>query len=70
MWFVIIMGILAFLLMAHPVVFWLAFVPLGLVFVTSLYKFFTRGTRGLGDFATAMCALVFMVIALMVVCIP
>ena len=68
--FIIILGIIAFLLMEHAVVFWLVFVPLALLFVVSLIKFFTKGTSGIGDFVTAMLILVVMGVALMIVCIP
>ena len=68
--FVIILGIIAFLLMEHAIAFWLVFIPLAIIFLVCLYQFFMGGRSGIGYFVTAMISLVAMVIALMVVCIP
>lgn len=68
--FCVILGIIVFLLMEHALVFWLVFVPLAVLFVVSLIKFFTKGVSGIGDFVTAMLVLVVMGVALMIVCIP
>lgn len=67
---ILFVGAPVFLLMEHPVVFWLVFVPLALLFVVSLIKFFANGRNGIGDFVTAMLILVVMGIALMIVCMP
>ena len=67
---ILFVGAPVFLLMEHPVVFWLVFVPLAVLFVVSLIKFFTKGVSGIGDFVTAMLVLVVMGVALMIVCIP
>ena len=65
-----ILGIIAFLIMVHPVVFWCVFVPLALLFVASLLGFFKKGTKGLGNYVAAMIILVVMIVALLIVCIP
>ena len=68
--FIIILGIIAFLLMEHALVFWLVFVPLTILFVLFLLGFFKSSNLGLSNFAMAMLILVIMVIALMIACIP
>lgn len=70
MWFFLLLGAIVFLIMQHPVVFWVVFVPLALMFVASLLNFFRKGVSGLGDFATALIILGVMVVALMIVCAP
>ena len=40
MWVIIVLGIIAFLLMEHPIAFWLIFVPLGLLLMLSVIMFF------------------------------
>ena len=66
--FMFILGIIAFLLMVHPILFWCVFVPLALLFVASLLGFFKKGTKGLGNFVMAMIILVVMIVALVIVC--
>ena len=39
--FVLILGIIAFLLIEHTLVFWLVFVPLAILFILFLVSFFT-----------------------------
>ena len=70
MWFIIILGVIAFLLMEHPIVFWVVFAPLVLLFVVSLIKWFGNGSAKMGDFITAFLALAVMVVALVLVCAP
>ena len=70
MWFFLILGVILFLIMEHPIVFWIVFVPLAIFFFASLFKFLSKGVAGLKDFAAAMVILVMMVVALMIVCIP
>ena len=67
---IIILGIIAFLLMEHALVFWLVFVPLAISFLVFLYLFFKGGRQGMTYFSVAMVILAIMVIALLVVCIP
>lgn len=68
--FLVILGIIAFLLMEHIVVFWCVFVPLAILFVASLVLFLKKGGLRLGNFITAMIALAAMVVVLLIVCIP
>ena len=70
MWFFLLLGAIVFLIMQHPIVFWVVFVPLALMFVAFLVNFFRKGVSGLVDFATALIILGVMVVALMIVCIP
>ena len=68
--FCFILGIVVFLIMVHPVVFWCVFLPLALIFVLSLVKFLRDGGIGLKHFVTAMTVLGIMVVVLLIVCIP
>ena len=68
--FCFILGIIAFLLMAHSVVFWLVFVPLGIVFIISLVKWFNRGGLGMSNILVCATSLILMVVTLLIVCIP
>ena len=70
MWFFLLLGAILFLIMEHTVVFWIVFVPLALLFVVSLVKFFSDGRSGVKDLVTAMCILAGTVVVLMIVCIP
>ena len=63
-------GIIAFLLMEHAVVFWLVFVPLAIIFVVYLLGWFKTGGMGLSNILTAALALIIMIVALLIVCIP
>ena len=68
--FMFILGIIAFLLMAHPVAFWLVFVPLVLLLVASLLGFFKKGASGVKYFVGAMMIVVVMIALIVIVCIP
>ena len=68
--FIIILGIIAFLLMEHALVFWIVFVPLSILFVVFMVKWFNGGGLGLSDFVAAFIVLIMMVVALLIVCIP
>ena len=65
--FCFILGIIAFLVMVHPVVFWVVFVPLAIIFVVSLLAFLKKGTLGIKHFTTAMVALIIMIVAIVIV---
>ena len=67
MWVVILLGILLFLIMEHPVALLCVFVPLGIMFGGSILGFFKEGK--LGKLATAMIILVVMVFMLLLVSI-
>ncbi len=68
--FIIIIGIIAFLLMEHALIFWLVFVPLSILFMLLLISFLKKGRLGIGELASALIVLVAMIIILMIVCIP
>ena len=68
--FCFILGIVVFLIMVHPVVFWCVFVPLVIIFVVFLVKFFKDGGIGLSNFVTALTVLGIMVVVLLILCIP
>lgn len=68
--FIIIMGIILFLLMEHALVFWLVFVPLAILFVVYLCGWFRSGGLPLSSLGMALLILAVMVIVLLMVCIP
>ena len=69
MWFIIILAIIAFLLMEHPVAFWLVFVPLIILFIISAGGFL-RGKKGaIGNLVISMIILFLIILALLIVCI-
>jgi hypothetical protein len=69
--FVIVMGIILFLLMEHPVAFWAVFVPLTFFFLYYLFLFLRSGTaEGVKHFITAIAFFVTIVIAFLIVCAP
>ena len=70
MWFVIILGIIAFLLFEHALVFWIVFVPLMLLLIVSIVKFFKGSTSGVTDLATSITIFIGMILILVIVCIP
>ena len=66
----IILGIVAFLVMVHPGVFWLVFLPLGLILIALSTKFLKSSNTGITTFIAIMIVLIAMVIAILAVCIP
>ena len=66
MWFIIILGIILYLLMDHPVAFWLVFVPLAILLVLSLCNFF-KGKKAVESFVTVWIVVIAMIVALLVV---
>ena len=67
---IIILAIIVFLIMEHTSIFWLAFVPLALIFIIFLLKLLSGKGLRLSDVAAVMIVLVIMVVALVIVCIP
>ena len=70
MWFFIILGIIAFLLFEHALVFWIVFVPLMLLFIASIVKFFKGSTSGITNLAASITIFIGMILILVIVCIP
>lgn len=66
----VFLGIIAFLLMDHPVAFWLVFVPLALLFIFFTVHFLTGRGAHIGSFIAALAILVVMVVALVIVATP
>ena len=68
MWFIIVLGIIAFLAMEHPVALWLVFVPLGIWFVATLVSW-VKGKDGyISGLLGSMFIFVIIIIALLIVC--
>ena len=65
-----ILGVIAFLVMEHTVVFWCIFVPLAIIFVVSLIAWFTGRGLGLSRIMMAAIALFLMIAVLVAVCVP
>ena len=68
MWFALLLGAIAFLLMEHPVVFWLIFVPLGIIFILNAVGFLKGNKGGIGAIVTSVIILVLLIVALLIVC--
>lgn len=69
MWFIIVLAIVVFLIMEHPVAFWLVFVPLGIIFLLTAGGFL-RGKSGINSLIIPIIVFVLMILALLIVCIP
>jgi hypothetical protein len=68
MWvIIIILGIIAFLVMEHPVAFWLIFVPLGLLLLLFTIVLFKSRRAGLAALFLIMMVLFVMMVALILV---
>ena len=68
MWFIVILGIIAFLIMEHPVIFWCVFVPLGVMFIITMVGWLGNGRGRLSGLLSAMVILGIMIFALVWVC--
>lgn len=67
MWFIIVLGILAFLIMVHPIAFAVVFVPLGIWFVLTLVRWL-KGKGGLiSGFLRSMIIFIIIIIALLLI---
>ena len=68
MWFVILLGIIAYLVMEHPVAFWSVFVPLGVILILYVANMFSGKRRfGFSDIYAAVGVFIVMIIALVIV---
>ena len=61
-----ILGIPLYLLMEHPLLFWLVFLPLAIIFVISVVQWFKTGGLGFQHAFRAILALVFMTVVAMI----
>lgn len=68
MWFIIILGIIAFLAMEHFKALVFVFLPLGILFVLSMIGFFKGRKAEFSGLIAGMVILGIMLIALLVVC--
>ena len=68
--FVVVLSVAIFLLRENPVVFWLVFIPLALLFIFFTVHFLAGRGAHIGSFLAALAILVVMVAALVVVATP
>ena len=69
MWFIIILGIIMFLLFEHPIAFWLVFVPLGIIFILTAGGFLRGKSGAIGGLVSSIIIFMLIILALLVVCI-
>ena len=67
MWFIIVLAVIVFLVMEHPIAFWLVFVPLGLLFILSIIGLFNSKRAGLSNVVTPSMLLIVIIIALVLI---
>lgn len=70
MWLIVILAIICFLLMEHPVAFWCVFVPLTILFIVFSIKWFRGGGLSISNALVSIIVVIAMVIALFIVCTP
>ena len=70
MWLAIILGIIAFLLMEHPIVFWLVFVPLGIILVLNAVGVLKGKGGAIGRIIASVIIILLLILVLLIVCIP
>ena len=70
MWFVVILGIIAFLAFEHPIALFLVFLPLALMFILAAVNWVRKGSFEFKHITTAVVVFFVMVAALLIVCIP
>ena len=69
MWVIIvILGIIAFLAMEHPIALWLVFVPLAVLLIITIVAWLKNSRARLSGLITSMFILALMVVALLFVC--
>ena len=68
MWIVIILGIIAFLAMEHPVALGFVFVPLAALFIITMIAWLKNNKAGLSGLIWALFILAIIVAALLFVC--
>ena len=67
---IVVLGVLAFLLMEHPIAFWLVFVPLALLFVFFMVLFLAGSGSRIGNLLFSSVIFIVMVFALALVASP
>lgn len=63
----VVLAIIMFLVMKHPVAFWLIFVPLSVLLLLSIFGFFRNKRAGLSDLFTIMGIFVVIIVALVLI---
>ena len=67
MWILIVLGIIAFLVMEHNFVFWVLFVPLGVLFLITIVGFFKNRRAGVSDLVSIVFVFLTIIVALVLV---
>ena len=67
MWLIVVLGVIAFLVMEHPVVFWLVFIPLIVLFLASIVGLFKNKRAALSSLFWIVFIFVIIIIALVLV---
>ena len=68
--FCIVLGVIAFLVIEHPIAFWCLFVPLIIMFLITVVNLLT-GRRGhIGNLLTIFCVFLAIIVALVIVATP
>ena len=67
MWFIVVLAVIVFLLMEHPIAFWLIFVPLGLLFLFTLLSPMTGRRINFLDLFAPMLILIIIIIVLLLI---
>ena len=67
MWFIIVLSVIVFLVMEHPIALWFIFVPLALLLLLSIVGFFKNQRAGLSDLFLIMVILFIIIVALILV---
>lgn len=67
MGFIVVLGIIVFLLMEHAVAFWLVFVPLGLLFIFFWAGLLWGNSEPIGNITCILLVFIMMIIALVIV---
>ena len=68
MWIVIVLGIIAFLAMEHPIALWLVFVPLAALFIITMVGWLKNSKARFSGLIWALFILAIIVVALLFVC--
>ena len=63
----VVLGIIVFLAVEHPIGFWLVFVPMAALFATYLVKLYKKNGVGLSDLLAIMIMFVFIIVAVLLI---
>lgn len=68
MWILVVLGIIAFLAMEHPVALWLVFVPLAVLLIISVVGWLKDGKARFSGLLLPMYLFGAIILALLIVC--